>query len=168
MSPAPRRSPGRPRSVMTPDAEAAILRAVRLGVWPDRAATMNGIPSATLRAHRRRNKAFATALESAEAEAESAIHGKILRHMDKQWTAAAWMLERRWPSRWAKREPEVEVNVAAPPPAQVTIVGPPVPSDAALADQFEKMAAAARELAARAQALNAADDDPAGRPPAAS
>lgn len=155
MSPAPRRTPGRPRSVMTTDAEAAILRAVRLGVWPDRAATMNGIPSATLRAHRRRNKAFATALESAEAEAESAIHGKILRHMDKQWTAAAWMLERRWPSRWAKREPEVAVSVTAEQaPAQVTVVGPPIPSIDAWADQTAKMAVAARELAERAKQID--------------
>ena len=25
-------------------------------------------------------------------------------HTDKQWTACAWILERRWPERWAKRE----------------------------------------------------------------
>lgn len=147
----------RPRSVMTPEAEAKILRAVRLGVWPDRAATIEGIPTATMRAHRRRNKAFAAAVDAAEAEAESAIHGKILRHMEKQWTACAWMLERRWPQRWAKREPEVAVSVTAEQaPAQVTVVGPPIPSIDAWADQTAKMAVAARELAERAKQL----DDP--------
>ncbi len=31
--------------------------------------------------------------------------------MDKQWTAAAWMLERRFPERYAKREmPAVEAQ----------------------------------------------------------
>jgi transposase len=95
---------GRPRSVMTPEAEEKIIRTVRLGIWPDRAADMHGISKVAMRQHRRNNPEFFTALEKAEAEAEASIHGKILRHMDKQWTACAWMLERRWPKRWAKRE----------------------------------------------------------------
>lgn len=98
---------GRPRSVMTKDAVEAILRTVALGIWPDRAAAMHGIDPAAMRSHKKRHPEFATALEKAEAQAESSIHGKILRHMDKQWTACAWMLERRWPERWAKREYQI-------------------------------------------------------------
>lgn len=94
----------RPRSVMTDEVIAKILRTVALGIWPDRAAQMHGITTSAMRQHKKRNPEFVTALEKAEAEAESGIHGKILRHMDKQWTACAWMLERRWPERWAKRE----------------------------------------------------------------
>jgi transposase len=89
---------------MTEEAKAKIVKTVRLGVWPDRAAEMHGIRPGTMRKERKRDAEFATAIKRAEAEAEAAVHSNILRHMDKQWTAAAWMLERRWPERWAKRE----------------------------------------------------------------
>jgi hypothetical protein len=100
---------GRPRSVMTEEVIDKILRTIGLGVWPDRAAQMHGVSGASLRSHKARHAEFATLIEKAEAKAESSIHGKILRHMDKQWTAAAWMLERRFPERYAKRDmPAVE------------------------------------------------------------
>lgn len=104
-----KRQPGRPRSTMTPETIEAILRAVRLGVWPDRAAAMQGISASTMRNMRKRDPEFATAMKRAEAEAESAVLSRILRAMDRQWTAAAWILERRWSERWAKRE-HVEVS----------------------------------------------------------
>ena len=94
----------RPRTVMTDEAKAKIVKAVRLGLWPDRAAQMHGIKPGTMRKERKLDKEFSTALKEAEAQAEASVHGKMLRHMDKQWTACAWMLERRWPQRWAKRE----------------------------------------------------------------
>jgi hypothetical protein len=28
----------------------------------------------------------------------------MFRHMETQWTACAWMLERRWAERWRKRD----------------------------------------------------------------
>ena len=99
-----RKPVGRPRTVMTEEAKAKIVKAVRLGLWPDRAAEMHGIHPGTMRKERKRDAEFATALKRAEAEAEAAVHSKILRHMDRQWTACAWMLERRWPSRWSKQE----------------------------------------------------------------
>ena len=95
---------GRPRTVMTDEAKAKIVKAVRLGLWPDRAAEMHGIKPGTMRKERKLDEEFSTALKEAEAQAEASVHGKMLRHMDKQWTACAWMLERRWPQRWAKRE----------------------------------------------------------------
>ena len=102
---------GRPRSVMTDEVIDKILRTIELGVWPDRAAQMHGVSGASLRSHKARHADFATLIEKAEAKAESSIHGKILLHMDKQWTAAAWMLERRFPERYAKREmPAVEAQ----------------------------------------------------------
>jgi len=99
---------GRPRTEMTDENIDAILRTVALGVWPDRAAQMHGVSADAMRMHKMRNPDFVTALEKAEAQAESGFHGKILRHTEKHWTAAAWMLERRWPDRWAKREPASE------------------------------------------------------------
>jgi transposase len=102
--PKAKRPVGRPRTEMTDENIAAILRTVALGVWPDRAAQMHGVSADAMRMHKMRHPEFVTSLEKAEAQAESGFLGKILRHTEKQWTAAAWMLERRWPDRWAKRE----------------------------------------------------------------
>ena len=107
---------GRPRSAMTAEAVAAIVKTVGLGVWPDRAAQIHGVNPATMRAHRARHEDFATALEKAEATAEAGFMAKILRHTEKQWTAAAWMLERRWPDRWAKREVVLDSSDVEPDP----------------------------------------------------
>jgi len=97
---------------MTDERIEAILRTVRLGLHPDRAAMAHGVSPATLRQHKRRNPEFVTALKEAEASAEQGFLGRILKHTDKQWTAAAWMLERRWPERWAKREAPITSNEA--------------------------------------------------------
>lgn len=131
---------GRPRSVMTEEAKQKILKAVRLGVWPDRAAQMHGIAAGTMRKERKRDAEFATAMKEAEATAETATLSKILRHTDKQWTAAAWMLERRWPKRWAKRDPDVAVSV------KTTIAGPQMPQPADMASYIESLANAARQI----------------------
>lgn len=95
---------GRPRTVMTDENKAKIVETVRLGMWPDRAAQMHGIAPGTMRKERKLDDDFSTAIKKAEAEAESSVHSRMLRHLDGQWTACAWMLERRWPERWAKRE----------------------------------------------------------------
>lgn len=105
----------RPRSVMTPEVVAQILKWVELGLWPDRAARMAGVSDAAMRQMKRRDPEFVTQLEKAEAKAEANFHGRIIRHMDKQWTACAWMLERRWPERYAKREEVVQANVSEVP-----------------------------------------------------
>jgi len=97
---------GRPRNVMTEEKVEAILRAVRVGLHPDRAAEAAGVPAAAMRQHKRRNPDFVTALKEAAATAEQSYLGRILLHTEKQWTACAWILERRWPERWAKREPK--------------------------------------------------------------
>ena len=134
---------GRPRSAMTPDKVQAILKAVSLGVWPDRAAEMAGVSPSTMRAMRKRDPEFATALKRAEATAESGIHGKILRHMDKHWQACAWMLERRWPKRWRRVDDPVRMKMEA----SVQQSGPPLPEGPeGLASFAEAFAAAASTL----------------------
>ena len=45
--------------------------------------------------------------------------GRIIGHTEKQWTAAAWILERRWPERWAKREPTMTESTAETITAQM-------------------------------------------------
>ena len=99
----PKRPTGRP-PVITPEVIEAILRTIRLGLHADRAAMAHGISPSTLRNYKRRNPSFATQVKEAETGAESTFLSRIMAHTDRQWTAAAWMLERRWPERWAKRE----------------------------------------------------------------
>lgn len=132
-------------SQMTPENIERILSAVRLGVWPDRACDLHGISKAAMRQWKREHPEFLTELKKAEAAAESAIHSKILRHMDKQWTAAAWMLERRWPQRYGKHEPQPVVVTA-----KITQDGPPIPEDTkTLADYATAFAAAVAQINAR-------------------
>lgn len=100
--------PGRPR-VITDEVQEAILRTIRLGLHADRAAMAHGISSSTLRSFKRRHPEFARLMREAEAGAEESFLSRLLMHTEKQWTACAWVLERRWPERWAKRD-QVEVS----------------------------------------------------------
>jgi hypothetical protein len=94
---------------MTPDVEEAILRGVRLGLHADRAAMAAGVKPSTMRMHKKANPEFLTAIKEAEAVAERGFLSRIIQHSQRHWTAAAWMLERRFPDRWSKRE-HVEVS----------------------------------------------------------
>jgi hypothetical protein len=96
--------PGRPRSVMTRETILVILRSIRLGMPAERAGLMAGVGSKTLEAFRKRNATFAGLVERAEALAEDTFRGRILKHSQSQWTAAAWLLERRFPERWARKD----------------------------------------------------------------
>lgn len=111
MAKAKRTNPlGRPRSVMTEENIKAILRAISVGLHPERAAEAAGVSAGTFRKHKMRDKAFATQIKEALAKAEESYLGRILLHTEKQWTACAWILERRWPERWAKREVQPPPN----------------------------------------------------------
>ena len=99
----------RPRSEMTDTAIEAILRGIRLGLHPERAAQAAGVTLGSFRMHKKRNPGFVMSIKEAEATAEQGFLARLLRHTEKQWTACAWMLERRWPERWSKRE-HVEVS----------------------------------------------------------
>lgn len=110
---ASKRPPGRPRTTMTDEAIDQIIKIVGLGMWPDRAAMAVGINASTMRSYRKQNEKFRTLLEKAEARAEGGFHSQMLTHCKKQWTAVAWMLERRWPERWAKAEIRAQLNVVS-------------------------------------------------------
>lgn len=100
--------PGRPR-VMTDEVREGILRTIRLGLHPERAAQAYGISARTMRRYRKQDPDFVLLIKEAEAAAESSFLGRMFAHMDRHWQCIAWMLERRWPERWAKRE-HVEVS----------------------------------------------------------
>ena len=100
------------QTVMTEETCAAILKTIKLGLHPDRAAESHGVSSSTLAMHKRRNPDYVRLIKEAESGAERGFLGRIIGHTDKQWTAAAWILERRWPERWAKREPTMTESTA--------------------------------------------------------
>lgn len=91
---------------MTPENIEAILRSIRLGLHPERAAQAAGVSLGAFRMHKKRHEDFVRQIKEAESIAEQGFLGRILRHTEKQWTAAAWVLERRWPSQWRKRDGE--------------------------------------------------------------
>ena len=146
---------GRPRSVMTPEVVEAILSHVREGIWPERAARLVGIDGAAMRKHKERHPQFVTDLEKAEAQAEASLHGRMLRAMDDNWTAVAWMLERRFPQRYAKQDPKVVVHNEAHAQAGVAQLGPPVPDSA----EFARQLIQATQIAQRVLAV---ENEPAG------
>ena len=113
---------GRPRgsvTVMTKEMEDAIIKTVKLGLHPERAAEAHGVTASTMRNHKARNPTFATRIKEAESGAERGFLGLIIGHTEIQWTAAAWILERRWPERWAKREPTMTEATAETITAQM-------------------------------------------------
>jgi hypothetical protein len=145
---------GRPRNVMTPKVVETILAHVREGIWPERAARLAGIDGAAMRMHKQRNPEFVTELEKAEAYAESSFHSRMIRAMDDNWTAVAWMLERRFPQRYAKQDPKVVVHNEAHAQAGVAQLGPPVPDSA----EFARQLIQATQIAQRVLAVENADD----------
>ncbi len=52
------------------------------------------------------------ALKKADAEREAALVTRIMRASDNTWQAAAWLLERRYPDRYAKPVRPVEDRTA--------------------------------------------------------
>ena len=100
---------GRPRKEMTDDNIEAILRGIRLGLHAERAAQAAGVSVGAFKMWKKRHPEFVASIKEAEATAERGFLSRLLQHTEKQWTACAWMLERRWPDRWAKKE-HVEVS----------------------------------------------------------
>jgi transposase len=110
---------GRPTS-LTPEVQAVVIEAIKRGNYRDTAAKLAGVTRQTLWNWEQRGEtgeapyaAFFDALQKAEAEAESMLLEEI-RHAQPSipgeggrgadlWQAKAWLMERRWPKRWAQR-----------------------------------------------------------------
>ncbi len=110
---------GRP-SKLTEDVKLAVVAALRRGNYRQTAATLAGISERTLYNWVERGESgeepyadFLQAMKSAEAESEAdlleeirgaqpAVPGEGGRGADL-WQAKAWVMERRWPKRWAAR-----------------------------------------------------------------
>jgi transposase len=94
---------GRPTK-RTPETEEAIFAALRKGMTKKAAAASGGITYTTLREWEQAFPEFAEALKAAEADSQQELLKKIWTASDQQWQAAAWMLERRWPQDFARRQ----------------------------------------------------------------
>ena len=70
----------------------------------------------------------------------------MLRAMDENWTAVAWMLERRFRDRYAKNEPKLIVNNEATAQAASIGVGPQPPDMESFAEQLQAAARIAGEV----------------------
>lgn len=99
---------GRPTS-LTPDVQHAICVSLRAGNYRETAAQAAGVHRNTIRNWLQRGEAgeepfaeFLCAVEKAEAIAERRLL-KLIRKRFDGWQACAWIMERRWPSRWSGR-----------------------------------------------------------------
>ena len=122
-----RRRPGRPPK-LTADVVGKILMAVRAGCYPEVAARWAGISAATYfrwcKDPRPPYVAFRAALVMADAECEVMVIGNLVRLSRTSTRAARFLLERRWPERWAKprrlpAEAPTDTLTAPPPPRHI-------------------------------------------------
>lgn len=94
----------------TPEREARLLQALKAGNTRAAAAAYAGISDRTLRYWAEQSAVFADALSRAEDEAEVALVANIRIAGQTDWRAHAWLLERRKPESWGRRE-RVDLNV---------------------------------------------------------
>jgi transposase-like protein len=134
----PRTTPkgGRPTK-LNPSRIEAILQALRMGGWRGPAARQAGIAEETLAEWIKRGERaiaqghpetlhaqLAAAIPKAEADAEALALARIGKAASEgQWTAAAWMLERKYPGRYGKRE-RVELTGANEGPVIIEVALP--------------------------------------------
>jgi transposase len=111
-----KRGPGRP-SKLDEDVVARLLQVLRVGGYPEAAAEVAGIHAATYYRWMARGEAagdepkdapfrdFRERVEQARAEGETRNVAIIAQAAQTQWQAAAWLLERQFPERWARPAP---------------------------------------------------------------
>lgn len=106
----------------TPDQRKdRIIAAVRAGASKATAAKFAGISPRTLRRWAKEQPEFRESLLQADGACETNLLAKIHAATDKNWMAAAWILERRFPERWARpilmSEPIIK-TIDRPPPLE--------------------------------------------------
>ena len=92
------------KSKYSDDVVARIVQALELGATYELAARYGGISYETFNTWRKVKPAFSEAVERAEGEAVVKWLAKIeLAASAGNWQAAAWKLERRYPSQYGRR-----------------------------------------------------------------
>jgi transposase len=107
---------GRP-SKLTEERQEKVLEALRAGNYLETAAAYAAISYQTLNEWRKRFPEFSEAVEKARADAEARMVAVIMKAAPVSWQAAAWWLERSFPSRYGRR---TRINVTAKPVVDVS------------------------------------------------
>jgi transposase len=119
---------GRP-TLLTEAISARIVAVMRAGGYPDVAAQVAGVSRKTFGIWLKRGEPTGTdpddapfrrlreAVEAAQAEGEARNVAIIARAAMENWQAAAWLLERQHPERWARISQRPVEEPAAPGPS---------------------------------------------------
>jgi hypothetical protein len=115
-------NPGGRPSKLTIDVQSKICAALQRGNYIETSAAFAGVSKSVLFAWMKQGNAdrddgkankytrFLDAVEIAQAEAEVRDLQHIDKHGETSWQAAAWKLERRFPKRWGRVNPDQEVG----------------------------------------------------------
>jgi hypothetical protein len=97
------------RHVLDSDKKEAVVALLSVGCSQRLSARYAGCPESTLRRVIARDPAFAAKVRKAKCNAEVGLLRNIRGAAKKEqyWRAAAWMLERTFPDRYARRGPDV-------------------------------------------------------------
>ncbi len=107
-------------TVLTPEVEAKILGGIRDAGMPFRTAcAYAGISDDTLARRRKSDPEFAARFEHAREMCKAKLLTMIMVAAPKNWSAAAWLLERRWPKEFGRQRLETEHSGAV----KITIEG---------------------------------------------
>lgn len=110
---------------LTPERQERICAALRAGNTRRAAAAYGGIDDGTFMDWMRRGEGrgdratgenyvnFVSAVKKAEADAEVALIAQIRDASKRNWQAAAWIAERRFPESWAAVEKRAEAQALA-------------------------------------------------------
>lgn len=101
------------REKLTQDGIRTALRLCKCGLPDCQIASALGVTASTFSGWRNHPKTknqtqLSKAMKKADAEREAALVTRIMRASDDSWQAAAWLLERRYPDRYAKPVRPVE------------------------------------------------------------
>lgn len=112
----------------------ALLQSLRAGASRQRSAALAGIHRDTLHEWMKQDPAFSDAIEKAEAFAEARFLSRVATaaENERSWQAAAWILERRFPKEWSKRE-GVEFSGVNGQAIEVKTIGDPAEEQRRLA-----------------------------------
>ncbi|WP_146452641.1 hypothetical protein [Bythopirellula polymerisocia] len=98
--------PGRPRALADPFRRREVCSLIGVGAGYDEAARHVGCTVATIRNEAGRDPVFAEQLAAAETAAGLSPLRALRTAANSNWRAAAWLLERTCPERFAQRKPD--------------------------------------------------------------
>lgn len=97
---------------MTPEQERTFLQLLQFGLSQASAARKLGFSPTAISMRKKRRPEFRMAIEAAEAGHELGCVANVQKAAARgEWKPAAWLLERKYPERWAK--PEIRAQLMA-------------------------------------------------------